>query len=88
MTDVQTATITSRRGAIPVATIASALPVGTIVTDENGDSWEMVSETEAIPYVKPSPQRRFYASSKSKPNRRILYTNRRGTYHATKGWRR
>jgi hypothetical protein len=63
-------------------------PVGAIITAEDGTSWQMINETEAIPYVKPPPQRRFYAGSKGKPNRRILYTNRHGTYHATKGWRR
>ena len=63
-------------------------PVGTIIHTEDGKAYLTVSATEAIPYVKPPPQRRFYAGSKGKPNRRILYTNRRGTYHATKGWRR
>lgn len=65
--------------------VGGAVPVGTIITDEEGKSWQMTSETDAVPYVKPPPQRRFYAGSKGKPNRRILYTNCRGTYHATKG---
>jgi hypothetical protein len=63
-------------------------PIGTIIKGADGSVYQMINETEAIPYVEPPPQRRFYAGSKGKPNRRILYTNRRGTYHATKGWRR
>ena len=63
-------------------------PVGTIINGADGSIWQTINETEAIHYVKPPPQRRFYAGSKGKPNRRILYTNCHGTYHATKGWRR
>lgn len=63
-------------------------PIGTIINTADGKVYQTVNETEAVPYVKPQPQRRFYAGSKGKPNRRILHTNRRGTYHATKGWRR
>jgi len=66
----------------------TSAPIGTIIHTEDGKAYQTISTTEAIPYVKPPPQRRFYAGAKGKPNRRILYTNRRGTYHATKGWRR
>lgn len=76
---MQTAKITWAGGAVPV---------GTIINGADGSVWQMISETDAVPYVKPPPQRRFYAEAKGKPNRRILYTNRQGTYHATKGWRR
>lgn len=89
---MQTVKITSRRGSIPIAKITSAgfsLPVGATVTDAEGRTWQITTKAgDAIPYVKPPPQRRFYAGSKGQPNRRILYSNRHGTYHATKGWRR
>jgi hypothetical protein len=73
--------------AVKINWVGTSAPIGTIINAEDGTVYQMINETEAIPYVKPPPQRRFYAGSKGKPNRRILYTNRRGTYHATKGWR-
>jgi hypothetical protein len=72
---------------VKITSFGTQWPIGTIINAADGSVYQMVGETEAIPYIKLPPQRRFYAGSKGKPNRRILYTNRHGTYHATKGWR-